>query len=463
MKTTSPRQLRPRLSLLVGLISLLSCTEQAPTSPGDEQPAGASGGSGPTVRATVPSSAPRDTTLDVLVRGSGFDRESRAVWALDGTQTANVTTNSTAFLSPRELSVNITISADADLALYDVEVLAAGGKKGIGIEIFEVTLEITTLPMLGGGTSASADGINNAGIVVGQAVDEQERFHAVRWRRQRNIWTIETLPGGLDAVAQEINNKGTIAGYRTSSHHAVLWTTAGRLVDLGLGFPFDINEQDVVVGARQDFDNSWPTDRQAMIWTKTSPTTWSTGERLPRLPGGLASNALAINAAGTRIAGDAWDSDSIEHAVRWDLVGGRWQGPKIIADGRLSAVTAINHNGEMAGSGFPCSDLTCGGRAMFWTPNETRTVLFPEGTTFTIAGGLSSSGDVVGFAGREDFTRFAFSWSPRRGQFRDIGLLLGDLEAAANDMNDQRQAVGHSLGERGSQVWLRPVLWTLRH
>ena len=117
-------------------------------------------------------------------------------WALDGDttfQTTKVRTNSMTFVSSRELIANVTIEADAALALYDVEVLAKGGKKGIGIEIFEVTNNITTLPSLGGATSF-ASALNESAIIVGSSTDEREEQHAVRWRRERGIWRVEKSP-----------------------------------------------------------------------------------------------------------------------------------------------------------------------------------------------------------------------------------------------------------------------------
>jgi uncharacterized membrane protein len=461
MKTILPEQLRPRLSLLVGLISLLSCTEHAPLSPEGEQPAAASGGTGPTVRSTVPSSGPRDTTLDILVRGSGFDRESRAVWALDGVPAAKVTTNTMTFLSSRELIANITIEDDADLALYDVEVLAAGGKKGIGIEIFEITNNITTLPGLGGSYS-NATGINDAGIVIGTSTDDREEQYAIRWRRVRNIWQVEKLPGGV--FAGKINNKGTIVGINQALH-LVLWPLQGGVVNLGHGASLDINEQETIVGWVR-VEGSEPIGTVAAIWTKLSPTTWSAARRLPDLAAGASAEAIAINDAGTKVVGHAWDAEGVEHAVRWELRNGEWQIPIIIQDSRSSAVTEVNNNGELAGSGFACDfeQPGCFGRAMFWSAAEARSVLTAH-EDFSITGAINDAGDVVGFAGRGDpeGTWFAFRWSPRSGVFEDMGMLIGHSYAEASDINNHKQAVGYSqsIDDFGGQF--RAVLWTLRH
>lgn len=98
----------------------------------------ASGGANPVVDATDPNQSPQDSTLDVLVLGSNFDSGSSAQFLLNGKVTPKVKTNSTTFVSPTKLKANITIAVDAVVAPYDVQVTAAGGRKGIGIEKFSV-------------------------------------------------------------------------------------------------------------------------------------------------------------------------------------------------------------------------------------------------------------------------------------------------------------------------------------
>ncbi len=82
-------------------------------------------------------------SLDVRVLGSGFDDGSpgppQVTWLLDGDPTG-VTTNSVAFGNDpdRELLTNITIAEDARLDLWDIEVTTRRGKKGMGMDRFEV-------------------------------------------------------------------------------------------------------------------------------------------------------------------------------------------------------------------------------------------------------------------------------------------------------------------------------------
>jgi hypothetical protein len=85
-----------------------------------------------------PDSVVQDTTLDIHVKGSGFDRGSRAEFLLSGQLDPRVRTNSTKFLKSTELVANVTVARDALPTLYDVRVTTSGGKKGIGTELLAV-------------------------------------------------------------------------------------------------------------------------------------------------------------------------------------------------------------------------------------------------------------------------------------------------------------------------------------
>ncbi len=144
------RQTSPwRILVLAALAAALGCGDR-PTEPRVDgvslAKGGNGGGGGLKVRETDPDSAPQDTTLDVRVLGSGFEPGAVATFLLDGVATDGVRTNSTQFVSAKELVANITIAVDAIIDLYDVEVLLAGpevllagpGRRGIGADLFAV-------------------------------------------------------------------------------------------------------------------------------------------------------------------------------------------------------------------------------------------------------------------------------------------------------------------------------------
>jgi uncharacterized membrane protein len=464
--------LASRAAALLPLIVLFACETDTPTSP--RRPvveAATGGGPEPTVRSTVPSASPRDTSISVQVLGTGFDHGSRAVWGLHGDTTVATTkihVTSTTFVSPHELIADITIDADATLDRYDVQVLASNGKKGIGIELFEVTINMTALPNLsaqGGGASA----INDAGTVVGSNW-ANDHLYAVRWTKRGRIWVIEKLPANsndsLAAVAQDIAEDGTIVGVRFHLNtedqrpRATVWPVSGGIVDVGPGGPLGVNSQGTIVGSRFE-SNSGPQGIQAVVWTRTSARTWAPGQLLPRLPNGHASEALGINPAGNIIAGHAWDSEDIEHAVKWVLVGGQWQGPIRLSESGDNAATLVNASGDIAGGGFPCGIRgECQYQAMFWPAHGTRLDLGTLGVFLSVNTpiGLSNSGEVVGLALTPDFEEYAYLWRPTAGTVVSLGHLIGDDGSVATDINGHHQAVGASFGPEGGHA----IVWTPR-
>jgi probable HAF family extracellular repeat protein len=464
-----------RLLAVFAPLAVSRCGMDAPTSPGNPEVQQAVGNAPePTVRATVPSAAPRDTSIAVQIVGSGFDHGSRAVWALDGDTalaTTRIRVDATTFVSSRELIADVTIAADAALDAYDVQVLATNGKKGIGIEIFEVTTNITTLPSLFGlGDNATA--INDAGVVVGASVTD-DRVYAVRWQRRGRIWTVDRLPaastegpnGVFFAVAYDIANDGTITGIRfhpgeNQDPHAIVWPASGGVVDLGPGSATSVSSQGTVVGSRFDFDNSGPFNNQAVVWTRTSGHTWDKGQLLPRLQGGHGTVAYGINPGGNVAVGIAADETDAQYAVQWRLVGGRWQTPIPLAGGAGGVQANLaNASGDVVGLGFPCDvPFGCSAQVLFWPSSGGRLDPASFGVFQTVNGGLSDAGEVVGTATTEDFREFAFFWRPRSGTLVDLGALLGDEGSGARDINNHRQVVGASFGPRGT----RAVLWTAR-
>jgi hypothetical protein len=137
----------------------------APTGPREAKAA-----AGLTVSSTRPAYADRGTTVDVHVIGSGFAPGVQATWLLHGVANpAKVRTNSTTYVSSTDVVANITVSADADLAFWDVQIMAAGGKNGVGTEVFEVTTAEYLGPAIGVygmSDGGQISGVNSAGAFV---------------------------------------------------------------------------------------------------------------------------------------------------------------------------------------------------------------------------------------------------------------------------------------------------------
>src|SRR5205807_9167029 len=126
---------------LAGLLCIVAgfsaCTDRTPTVVGLR--ASSSSGGSVTVTSAAPDSTLQDTTLDVRVFGSGFDRGSKAQWAQSGVVSSNVTTNSTKYLSSTQLTANITVAITASTGRYDILVTTSQGIKGIGTELFTIS------------------------------------------------------------------------------------------------------------------------------------------------------------------------------------------------------------------------------------------------------------------------------------------------------------------------------------
>jgi hypothetical protein len=163
-------------NLIVAGITLLffaSCTD--PTEPGRSLSPDlslakvAAAAVNPTVTSALPSEAPQGTTLDVQINGSGFDGGSLAHWERNGVVDPRVHVNSTRFVKSTQLVANLTITLDATVSPYDVVVMTAAGKKGIGTEAFTVRMANA----LAAWTIDPALSVNFAGDTRGEYVNGQ--------------------------------------------------------------------------------------------------------------------------------------------------------------------------------------------------------------------------------------------------------------------------------------------------
>lgn len=123
------------------LAGLQACTDSQSPNPMDPTVLAAKpAASGAKVKVTeaIPSEAPQEVTLDVEVIGSGFDDGSVVEFLLAGQSTPKMVVNRSDFVSSKKLIANLTITTDAEIDLYDIEVTTKRGKKGIGSEMFLV-------------------------------------------------------------------------------------------------------------------------------------------------------------------------------------------------------------------------------------------------------------------------------------------------------------------------------------
>jgi hypothetical protein len=264
------------------------------------------------VTRATPSYGDQGTTVDIHVLGSGFTSGAQATWLLHGVaDPTHVRTNSTTVVSSSELIANITIANDAQLALWDVQVALAGGKNGVGSEMFEITAaQIIASPTSGGGDVLSY-GINQNGQIVGK-------------------------------------------GRSQSGIVAFIYDDATGYTNMGTGEAWAI---DATGGIAMGRDGNLLTT----VWIRQTPTTW-TAQHLPTLPANMRGLAAASAYApdGTLLVGGADDSASGTRSsqvhlhtarclalLRWCMVGAT--ALQSACRAVKGTIRAINTQGQAAG------------------------------------------------------------------------------------------------------------------
>jgi hypothetical protein len=338
---------------LAGLVLFLSCA-QPPDSGEVLGPSAARAPTDVTVSSVIPDSVPQDTTLDLRVLGSGFDASAEAVFLLAGQPDPKVRTNSTRFVTSKEVVANVTVAFDAVATRYDAQVtLRSNGKKGIGTEKLTV-MAFVDLGTMGGPTSGGL-GVNDEGSVVGNG--DTIGF------AQPFVWDVRTstMRGlGQSSEAYAINNARTVAG----SAYGPSFGPARWVYDIA-------------------------TDRwtQELLTSPNNPSAWTAD----------------INQIG-QIVGSA---DSVVPGVGGGAV--LWQSPSVLVPldptGRfryLSRAYAINASGMVVGNGRWVQGTDT---AWVWVPDVPngstgRFVVLPSfnGLPVHRAEGINDAGDVVGWA-----------------------------------------------------------------
>ena len=476
---------RLRLSVLALFVSTVAfwsaaCSSDAPTSVEGVDilaaKGGSSGGGGPsgdpTVKSTNPSSAPQDTTLDVRVLGTGFDDGSVARFLLNGSSVPDVRTNSTRFVTSKELVANITIAANAVTDLYDVEVTTFRGKRGVGIELFEVRLKVTVtdLGALPDATWMSAYGVNDGGAVVGWGQSSPSRRRP-EWDRAFH-WQNGILTDLGPGAAFDISDDGLVVGVadvNTDQARAVVWlggagagwTKVELPTDPGIGGgrggAYGISDRgDRVVGSLSPYA---PDAAVPALWTRTGQ-----GWALTVLPSSGYAHAYPadVNDAGM-IIGYVGTAPGLRGVV-WTYGGGGWQmillealpgGPTAPGGEPESRPSAISETGEIVGVSNDASGVD---RAVIW-----HRVGAGWGSPEIISGGnwgtawagdISESGQIVGSAttGGKWGNQIGFLYDSNTGGFTS---LTANGSSSAYAINESNQIVGSGFN------YGRAVMWTL--
>lgn len=271
---------------------------------------------------------------------------------------------------------------------------------------------VDDLGVLSSGDHTTANGINDAGAVVGSTNTSFgsrpcradipglpppgncpiSAVHAVIWTKAGALRDIGTLPGDTASEAFGINNPGRVVGYSSGpgGARAFVWS-GGTMQNLGTlpggdsSKAFGISDNGLIVGA-----SGSPAGTRAVLWSSSGI------QDLGTLPGDTASEAFAINngnivgysrgPAGTR-------------AFLWTSQNGMQSLPAL-PGGSITRALGLNEAGEVVGS----SGSDTGARAVLWSAKgeaqDLNTFVFlPPGVALLSAVGINARGQILALAG----------------------------------------------------------------
>src|SRR3989454_7555641 len=284
-------------------------------------------------------------------------------------------------------------------------------------------VSVRDLGVLPGYTTTVADGINEAGWIVGTSGDGGSQSRPFLWNEgvMTNLGTL----GGSRGIAHGVSDTGFIAGEsEVASHemHAFVWEN-GIMKDLGLGVAFAVNDQGQAAGC--GFPTSSAPPCHAVLWQ---------GGQITDLGslGGHSGSAYGINDAG-QVVGSTLATDGFMHAFLWQAgtmtdLGG-------LPGYQFSIAWDINDAGQVVGSSTGADGIT---HAVLWQDGGVRD-LGNLGGRATTAFGINDAGQVVGISISTEDRIHGFLWQD--------GVMTalptpGSGSAAAFDINDAGQAVG---------------------
>lgn len=258
-----------------------------------------------------------------------------------------------------------------------------------------------------GGSFTFARGLNDQGMVVGQAQDSAGDYRAFSWSVARGM---RALPGPTLADANAVNNRSqVVGGVRTQPQsfyiRANCWDPNGALTSLGplparISMAWAINDSGVAVGDSEvQFQDS-----HAMVWDATGKAT-----DLGKF-GGSQSTAKQINASGQVLGTYYKEGRGI--GFLWS----RTQGMRRIGpDSGDQYVTALNDNGEVTGNNLVVDgDPAYLYRPFLWAAGRGMRPLPVAGAPDARVLALNNRREMVGYLARvpqDAFSRRAVLWS----------------------------------------------------
>ncbi len=311
------------------------------------------------------------------------------------------------------------------------------------------TVTITDLPLLPGGTYASAYGIDDTGKIVGVANDSSFALRTVQWVNGQ-ISVIPDLGGGL-AVPEDLNDAGEIAGGQDlgkGGHLGIYWDSQNNPFQLP-GLPsgtsnsqwaHGINSIGQVVGmAQEGAPNFWG---HAVIWLGSSFQT-----DLGFMGGGTYSEAYGINDLG-EVVGVASVANTNQHAFLWK--GGQYTDLSTWSGGGASSKAySINRHGVIVGLNANVASV--------FEDGVVTALKMPRGVSaYTPAIDINDNGDIIATGSKGYPIDVGVLWRNRTAI--DLGTLPGGTISRAYHLNASGEIVGAANTTSG---YFHAVKWTV--
>jgi probable HAF family extracellular repeat protein len=303
--------------------------------------------------------------------------------------------------------------------------------------LWSPTTGMQDLGSIGGGSSY-ANGINNAGQIVGY-YEASGTYRAFLWTASNGMQDLGTL-GGDSAIASGINSAGQVVGTArnlSGQVHAFLWTATSGMRDLGdtlrgtFSSAVAINDFGDITGTASEVG-----DIRYVAFLRAPPHKWI--QALGTL-GSHYSYGYALNAAAT-IAGSSPLNNNLTpyHAFI------RRKGSRLVDLGTLggtdSTALGISSSEQVVGwsafnGGYPA-------QAFLWTAKFGMQALPTLGGQNSSALAINSKSQIVGFSDLSQTVSHAVLWSAPN-QIQDLGTLSGS-NSIAHGINDLGQVIGES-------------------
>jgi probable HAF family extracellular repeat protein len=272
----------------------------------------------------------------------------------------------------------------------------------------------------------------------------------------QDIGTLDPSCTPCNSYARGINRAGQVVGASGFStlqqpYHAIEWTQAGGMVDLGtlggpscsncLSFATAINSGGLIVGESNVLG---PDPPRAVRWSATG-----TIVALPHLAGcgNCASIATAINYQG-HVVGQVSTAPGVYHAVLW--ISGTVQDLGTLGGSSCSAcvstATGINTSDEVVGYSTTAAGLF---HAFSWTQSGGMQDLNVAGSSDNAAYGINKTGQIVGEVSNASSTT-AEVWI-EDGRF--FNLVTDSVAWAIGDGNAVVGASGYSGPNQSAFLW----------